>query len=162
MADLVSERDTLKAKKALYKKTMECITAAKQNFIGKYIGPVQSAFRKYIKTLTNEDPDNYNIDMNMNLTKEDGGSRKTRVFFSDGQQDAMGICMRMSMVDAMYKAEKPFIIMDDPLNNLDDYSLKQGLDMIEKLSEEYQIVYITCTEKRDYSDGKHETVIRGK
>ena len=162
MADLTAERDTLKAKKALYLKTKECITGAKQNFIGKYIGPVQSAFRKYIKTLTDEDPDNYNIDMNMNLTKEDGGSRKTKVFFSDGQQDAMGICMRMSMIDAMYKAEKPFIIMDDPLNNLDDYSLKQGLDMIEKLSEEYQIVYITCTEKRDFIDGKHDTVIRGK
>ncbi len=162
MADLVSERDTLKTKKALYKKTMECITQAKQNFIGKYIGPVQSAFRKFIKTLTNEDPENYNIDMNMDLTKEDGGSRKTKVFFSDGQQDAMGICMRMSMVDAMYKAEKPFIIMDDPFNNLDDYSLKQGLDMMEKLSDEYQIVYITCTEKRDFPDGKNAVVIRGK
>ena len=32
----------------------------------------------------------------------------------------MGFCLRLALVDVMYREEKPFLVLDDPFVNLDD------------------------------------------
>ena len=155
---LEEEREQLTKKKVLYEKTAEFLDEAKKNFINKYTGPVQKGFRKYISLLTDEDPDTYYLDINMQLTKEEKGIQRKRSFFSAGQKDAMGISMRMSMIEAMYESEKPFLVMDDPFTNLDDASVSQGLEMLDKISKEYQLIYFTCNESRDYGNIKYNSV----
>ena len=48
-------------------------------------------------------------------------------YLSAGKQDLVGICMRMALVEAMYKEEKPFLIFDDPFVNLDDNNIKGAM-----------------------------------
>lgn len=58
--------------------------------------------------------------------------------------------MRISLIDTIFqdKAQKPFVIFDDPFVNLDDSKLEAAKNFIRKLSENYQIVYLTCHNSR--------------
>ena len=59
-----------------------------------------------------------------------------------------GICTRLALVEAMYEGEKPFLILDDPFVNLDEEKVTKGRELLNKLSETYQILYFTCHESR--------------
>ena len=67
---------------------------------------------------------------------------------SAGYRDLIGICMRVALIDEMYKGEKPFIIADDPFINLDGDKLARGQKLLREIAEKYQIVYFTCHESR--------------
>ena len=41
--------------------------------------------------------------------------------------------MRMALVEAMYKEEKPFLIFDDPFVNLDDNNIKGAMSFSTRL-----------------------------
>ena len=60
------------------------------------------------------------------------------------------MCMRFALVDAMYPTEKPFLILDDPFVNLDDEKLSHGKQLLIALEKEYQAIYFTCHESREY------------
>ena len=48
------------------------------------------------------------------------------------------------MIDAMYEKEKPFISLDDPFVNLDEKKLQGAASFIKEISQNYQIIYMTC------------------
>ena len=60
----------------------------------------------------------------------------------------VNICLRMALVDAMYKEEKPFLVMDDPFVNLDKEKMELAKGFLRAISKEYQVLYFTCHESR--------------
>ena len=60
----------------------------------------------------------------------------------------LGICMRMALVDAMYREEKPMVVFDDPFVNLDREKTEAALKFLEEIGKEYQVIYFTCHESR--------------
>ena len=60
----------------------------------------------------------------------------------------VGVCMRMALVEAMYKEEKPFLIFDDPFVNLDDNNIKGAMKLLDEIAKNYQVIYFTCSESR--------------
>ena len=60
------------------------------------------------------------IDADTKLTVMEQNMPRDIGYLSAGKQDLVGVCMRMALVEAMYKEEKPFLIFDDPFVNLDD------------------------------------------
>ena len=73
--------------------------------------------------------------------------RETNVF-SEGGKDLLGVCMRMALVDAMYRDEKPMVVFDDPFVNLDREKTEAALRFLEEIGKEYQVIYFTCHESR--------------
>ena len=65
-----------------------------------------------------------------------------------GLKDVTDFCLRMGLIDAMYEKEKPFIILDDPFVNYDSVNLLGATDALNKIADEYQILYFTCHESR--------------
>ena len=65
---------------------------------------------------------------------------------STGYRDLTGLCLRMAMIDVMYKDEAPFIIFDDPLSELDDEKTKLGKQFMKAVAERYQVIWFTCRE----------------
>ena len=63
-------------------------------------------------------------------------------------QDMLNICMRLSLADALYDGEKPMLILDDPFVNLDDDRLINAMELLKKLAEDRQIIYLTCHSSR--------------
>ena len=131
-------------------KTREYLATARDNFNTRYIKDIQEAFDKYYTMLTGSDEKKYTIDANLNVTYLEQGQPRVPETLSEGYKDLVGLCRRVAMADAMYKSEKPCLILDDPFVNLDDAKLKGASDFIKALANEYQVIYFTCQQARKF------------
>ena len=64
------------------------------------------------------------------------------------QVDLVLLCMRFALVDALFKDQETFVILDDPFVNLDDLHTAQALELLQTLSSNRQILYLTCHSSR--------------
>lgn len=128
--------------------TKDFLEKAKANFTARYIGPVMAGFAKYHSILTDEDAAGYKIDANINITAKEHGEQRNPRLLSTGYQNLVGICMRMALVDAMFKDEKPFLVVDDSFANLDNDKVRGGLKFLSEVAKEYQVIYFTCHKSR--------------
>ena len=60
----------------------------------------------------------------------------------------MGLCTRLALIDVMFENEAPFIVFDDPFVNFDDVNLEKAKEIMSRISEEYQVVYMACHSSR--------------
>ena len=149
LEEMVARRDELVKSYNIKLKTAECLERAKITFSNKYANPIKEGFSKYYNLLSEDSADGYSIDANISVSKDIKGHLRSTDFFSKGQQDKVGICMRMGLVEAMFTGEKPFLVFDDPFTNLDDKALEKAMNLMKKISGEYQLVYFTCSEQRN-------------
>ena len=128
--------------------TQEYLQLAKEQFTARYMAPIAKGFGKYFAMLTGDHSESWMIDANLNLKLREQGELRETHWLSAGFQDLIGVCMRLALVDAMYKEEKPFLILDDPFVNLDREKVTAGNELLLEVSEEYQVIYFTCHESR--------------
>jgi uncharacterized protein YhaN len=154
LPELEAQKIRLAEKQAQYKEDYELLTLtaeylkkADENLKVKYRAPLQESLNKYLKLIAGEKV-SANIDIDLTVTVEENGSEKVTDYYSKGYQNLFEICKRFALTSVLFKGEKPFIILDDPFYNLDDEKLSQALQLIDKLSQEYQIVYFVCHESR--------------
>ena len=128
----------------------EYLIKARISFSCKYQVPVNNKFNEYIDICNKgaEVHSAYSLDINNKLLKNEYGQERELRFFSSGSKDIAGLCLRLAFINAMYKDDFPFIIMDDPFVNMDDNIINGAKMLIETLSEDYQILYFTCHRSR--------------
>ena len=131
----------------LLDETMEFLQMAKDSLSSNYLGPIQRSFREYLKTMNREE-EKVLITGDLDVQLERQGQVRELGYFSAGQMDAVMLCMRFALVDALFTEEKPFVILDDPFVNLDDNHTAQALELLRTLSEQRQILYMTCNSSR--------------
>lgn len=134
----------------LIAKTEELLTQAKEKLTARYMEPILNGFRKYYTALTGNEGREYLIDANTVITKEEKGKQRSIDSLSYGYKDLVGLCMRLAMADAMYEKEKPMLVLDDPFVNLDDKKLSGAKKLLDEVSKEYQIIYLTCRKEREF------------
>lgn len=128
--------------------TQDYLQRAKEQFSARYLGPLESGFRKYYELLTGDTDGGWMVNSNIEVqVKEQGELRETK-WLSAGFQDLLGLCMRFALVDAMYPQEKPFLVLDDPYANLDEEKVALGNSLLLQISGEYQMIYFTCHRSR--------------
>ena len=147
--------DRERKKYQLLKQTRAFLEQAKISFTAKYMRPMLESFGRYYTDIAGGDAGRYHMDANMEITADEAGMQREMRFFSEGYRDLTGICMRMALVEAMYREEKPFVIFDDPFASLDDRKLKGALAFLEKTAQTYQILYFTCQESRGHANDCH-------
>lgn len=128
--------------------TSKYLATAKNNFSARYMDPIMKNFAHYYQELAQENSQNYRLDAELNLTAAAYGKQHQLNLLSEGYQDLLGICRRLSLIDAMYQQEKPPIIFDDPFVNLDAEKLQGGMKLLQELAKEHQIIYLTCHPSR--------------
>lgn len=124
------------------------IFEAKETLSTKYLTDMKSGFTKYFNLLDGNDIEAFDMDTDLNIRIIAAGESKDIDYFSTGSRDLIGFCTRFALIDAMFKAEKPFIILDDPFINLDDRRTECAIKLIEKIASEFQIVYLVCNTSR--------------
>ncbi len=132
----------------ILEKTKKYLEKAKEQFSSHYLNNMKESFIKNL-ILINEKEMDIDLDVNLEAKINEQGSNKEIRYFSTGYQDLIYICMRLSLIDALFEEEKPFIILDDPFVNLDENKMKNALSLLEELSKEYQIIYFVCHESRN-------------
>ena len=147
LEELKQKLEEDEAKFEILKKTSKLLKQAKESFSSHYLNRMENGFEKYIN-LINNDKIEADIDVNLNVKLDQNGGKRDISYFSTGYQDLIYLCIRFSLIDALFEEENPFVILDDPFVNLDEQKIKNSLDLINKISNKYQIIYFVCHESR--------------
>lgn len=150
--ELLEKKQELQHRYEILKKTKEYLERAKVRFVARYVSPIQNSFLKYYNMMT-EDGREFELDANLSFSFREGGEKKDILLLSEGYQNMVGMGRRMAMIDAMYKEEKPFLIMDDPFVNLDGENLQRAKSFLKEISKNYQVLYFYCHESRRPEEG---------
>lgn len=132
----------------LLQKTMKYLKEAKDRFSTRYMDRMRAGFSKYMGMIDPAAASRMQLDVTLHVKEESDGSLHEDTYLSTGMAEFAGICTRLALVEAMYEGEKPFLILDDPFVNLDEEKVTKGRELLDKLSETYQILYFTCHESR--------------
>ncbi len=124
---------------------------AKESLSASYLTPIRQAFDGYLQRLTGESAGHVSIDPALDVTMERGGAAREIKYFSAGQSDAVMLCMRLALVDALFKGAEPFLILDDPFVNLDDERTAAATRLLKDLARDRQIIYLVCNSSRGVS-----------
>ncbi len=136
--------DTLQAVKA----AMKYLKAANESLATKFLAPMKNGLDKYLTLITECEFANLNLDTDFNITFEEYGKLREVDYYSKGYQNLINLCLRFALIDVLYGQEKPFIVLDDPFVNLDDDKIAKAKEFLQKLSENYQLIYFSCHESR--------------
>lgn len=128
--------------------TMEFLRQARDGLSGAYLGTVRSRFSEYIRKIEGLGSEKYLISSNFEVQPERMGQTRDLAYFSAGEADLVMLCMRMALVDALFRNEDMFVILDDPFTNLDDVHTAQAMALLKELSRSHQILYLTCHSSR--------------
>lgn len=137
-----------KNKQYLLDETIKMLQKANDNLSLSYTAAVHEGFRTYETLLSAESEGEVFISPDLKVELERAGASRDLGYFSAGSADIVMLCIRLSLVDAMFENEKPFIILDDPFVNLDDRHTERALETLSKLSEDRQIIYLVCNSSR--------------
>lgn len=79
-------------------------------------------------------------------------------YLSVGTLDAAYISLRLALCEFLYK-EHPTLVFDDAFANMDNERLMNTLDFLIELSEDFQIVILSCHDReKNYLDGRAKTI----
>ncbi len=67
-----------------------------------------------------------------------------RVYLSKGQGDIAALSIRLAMAEYHLEEADGFLVMDDPLVNLDNTRRENAAELIDDLSEDKQVIMMTC------------------
>ena len=127
---------------------MDFLTQAREELTTAYLAPVRENFAMLMDRMAGEDRRGILVTPELEVSLERQGASRVLEYFSAGQADLVMLCMRMALVDALFRDAKPMVILDDPFVNLDDIRTGQALALIRELSLDRQILYLTCHSSR--------------
>ena len=155
LEELKEERNKARLKAEIAKAALEYLEKAKVNYNVRFVKPVKDLFDKYYAILNatglGESDSKYELDAHLELTLSAAGQQRDIALLSAGYRDMVGLCRRFAMLDVMYKNEKPMVILDDPFVNLDDKHLAGAKEFMKEIAMNYQVIYFTCHESRDFN-----------
>ncbi|OQC10835.1 MAG: chromosome segregation protein [Tenericutes bacterium ADurb.Bin087] len=122
---------------------------ANQQLAARYLTPLENNVNDLIKKLK---LDGYAVafDGNSEIKLKDENSTEYYDFayYSAGSQDTISFLVRIALINLVYQDLKPFMILDDTFVNFDDKKIKLVRPLLEKLAENNQIIYFTCSSSR--------------
>ena len=127
--------------------TIFYLKKAKDNLTSSYLKPMEKSFAKYL-SLIDDTFEGAVINEDFNIEAKRFGENKEIGYFSKGYVDLLYICIRLALVENLFKDEKPVLVLDDPFVNLDEKKINNALKLLNTISEEYQIIYMICHSSR--------------
>ena len=146
---LEEELSVARANSATIANTALFLEEAKTGLSTRYLADMQNSFSALLKALMGETAPESVMDTSFKVKLREGGKTQHPESLSQGWRDAVQLCIRLSLADALYaEGEKPPIILDDPFVNLDEQRLTAAKQLLTTLSNKYQILYLICHEER--------------
>jgi len=145
---LKDEISKIEEKYKILKTTEELLKASKESFSSSYLKDMIKGFNNYLSIIDNSQELKTAVDTNLDVKIDINGSQKEVKTFSAGYKDLIYICIRFSLIDALYKNEDPFVVLDDPFVNLDESKTAKALEILKEFSKKYQVIYFSCNASR--------------
>ena len=147
ISKLKEEIDNLEEKYKILKRTEELLKESKESFSSSYLKSMIVGFNKYLSIIDAKELKTA-VDTNLDVKIEVNGSQKEIINFSAGYKDLIYICMRFSLIDALFQDETPFVVLDDPFVNLDETKTSKALEIMNEFAKKYQVIYFSCNSSR--------------
>lgn len=145
--NLLTEREEETIKKIeILSKTKEFLLQAKENVSTRFIVPVNEQLKKFLSKFSEVKKD-YVVNTEWNVKEQTNYGLKDLEYSSQGLKDIVSFCQRITLINEIYKKEKPVIILDDTFVNLDDKNLQIAKGIIKEISKDFQTIYICCNER---------------
>lgn len=84
------------------------------------------------------------FDGQLPVTVERGGIQMPHARLSQGASGALALAVRLAMAEAYLSSGSGFIMLDDPLVNLDKDRMAVATDILREFSERSQVIFYTC------------------
>ena len=146
--ELKEEQKIYKKKRSILEKTIGHLKDSKDQLNAKYSKPLESALKEYFNDLFTNSDISIDVDAQRKLIIKSKGAIRSEDSLSAGYKDLIDLCYRLALAKAMYPNESLFVVLDDPFTNLDEEKIENGLKLIKKISERYQVLYLTCHNSR--------------
>jgi len=130
----------------LLEKTVKYLKNAREQFSTRYLKELQQGLEKYLVKIEPGQQTIPALDVKLKVKMREAGASRDLEYFSAGWQDMIQIAERFSIVDALYEEEQPVLILDDPFVNLDTEKQGRAMELLESLTEKWQMIYFTCHE----------------
>ena len=138
-----------RANSATVANTAQFLEEAKLGLSTRYLADMQASFSELLQTLMDGEAPESVMDTSFKVKLRQSGKTQHPESLSQGWRDAVELCIRLSLAEALYReGEKPPIILDDPFVNLDERRLEAAKRLLVALSGKYQILYLVCHAER--------------
>lgn len=145
---LMEQREEAEQNCSILDTTLNLLETAKNNLSNQYVGGVEQNFAAYVQELLGDNFSKALVDHDLTIHVDEKGEARELDYFSAGTIDSIMLCMRLALIDALFKQEKPFILLDDPFVNLDDAHTQRALEMLKEIAKNRQVVYMVCNSSR--------------
>ena len=119
------------------------LAEARENLSSRYLGKMQEAFLRRMRQMGGEDLE-FSMDTDFGITLRQKGKSRSIEYLSSGWRDMVSFCLRLCLADGLFDAEKPCLVLDDPFVYLDSERAAAARRLLDELSKDYQILYLTC------------------
>lgn len=145
LAHLSEEQQTAESNLTVLRRTAQLLTESKEALSTRYLGDMQTHFNRFRTMVEGEGAPEALIDTSFSISVRDLGKSREIESYSRGTRDMLQFCARLALTKSMFETEeKPFLLLDDPFVNLDEAHLRSAHALLERLSEEFQILYLVC------------------
>ena len=148
---LRSEEKKAQEKVKLFDDTIGYLQEARDRFLSRYMKPLSESMRRYFTQIDPDyagGPEEISLDIDLSLHVRANGRTRDGQMLSRGYRDLAYLCVRLALVDVLYRKERPVLILDDPFANFDDEKIRLGRQLLASAAEKYQIIYFTCHPSR--------------
>ena len=100
---------------------------------------------KLFSAMTEGKYETLGLDTDFALSFSDGTTMREAIFLSAGTSDLAYICLRMALIEMLYKRSVPPFLFDESFVRMDDSRMEKVLTLIFKYSQRnYQTILFTC------------------
>jgi len=139
--ELVSAEHNL----SVLRRTAQFLTESKEALSTRYLGGMQENFEHFIGLAQGSFGSDAKIDTSFTVSVREKGKSRELESFSRGTRDLLQFCARLALTKSMFEnEEKPFLLLDDPFVNLDERRFALVRNLLDQLSNEFQILYLVC------------------
>ena len=128
-------------------RTIELLSEARQSLSGHYMDRLKSRFSSYLEKAGIGER-GASLDTDFNISIERSGALHSVMSESSGIRDIINLSARFALIDALFENDKPCVILDDVMNNLDEERFQSAMRMTEEFAKSCQVIYLTCNSSR--------------
>lgn len=125
---------------------MQYLTEAKQAYISHMAKDLSEPFYAYLSAFDEELGRKVQLNDTYEIGIVDHGILRQMDYYSSGIKDVIWFCERMAFIQRLSVKEKPVIVLDDIFLALDNQMQKKAFNMIGRISQDFQIIYLSCHE----------------
>ena len=140
------QKKLIEQRMEVLEKSMQYLTEAKQAYISHMAKDLSEPFYAYLSAFDEELGRKVQLNDTYEIGIVDHGILRQMDYYSSGIKDVIWFCERMAFIQRLSVKEKPVIVLDDIFLALDNQMQKKAFNMIGRISQDFQIIYLSCHE----------------